>query len=711
MRHRADIDGLRAVAVLPVIFFHAGFSLFRGGFVGVDVFFVISGFLITSLIQEDRRGGNFSIVDFYERRARRILPALFFVLLCCLGVAWWLMNASDFIKFGQSLAAVAVFSSGLLYVFTAGYFDTTSDLNPLLHTWSLGVEEQFYLFFPLILILLSRLGGRALRLGLLALAIGSLWLAQVGTTSFPTTTFFAMPTRAWEMLIGALLALHQARFARWPLLASQALSLLGMGLMLLSMVLYDKGTPFPSVHALVPTMGAALVIGFGHGGTWVGSLLSTRPLVGVGLVSYSAYLWHQPLFAFTRLVWNENGRGEPGAWVMFGLAMLSLVLAYATWRWIETPMRSRQRIGRRQVFVLSGAFTVGFIGIGLAGHFHALNTRWEMQNPQLVNYSPVKDPQPRKSCRHLLGDLGLGDCLQMGEGRRTMVVWGDSHAKALQAGTPNMPDTRILVITHSGCPPLPGLRRIDKTDGAHVCDKFDVLNRFERLIESLHPDTVVLASRWTLYLRGWVFEGRPMHEHFMLSDGQDAKVLASLPYREELFRRHLQGLVDRLAVRSQVLILTQPMDLARQNFRMVESGDLRFTRAEVADWHAPEQAVLGQLKLPANAQVLDIKQLFCNQQTCATRLKGTLLYRDDNHLSAIAADEVWKALREREVSLGRADASGHDHLQAALVERGQAFEHLQQHLAGAADAEAAVGLVQEAQAGQQPRPFVARGFE
>ena len=330
MRYRAEIDGLRAISVLPVIFFHAGFSAFHGGFIGVDVFFVISGFLITSLIQEDRQRGRFSIADFYERRARRILPALCFVLLCSLGAAWWVMNSSDFIKFGQSLAAVAVFSSGLLYVFTAGYFDTTSELNPLLHTWSLGVEEQFYLFFPLILILLSKLGGWALRIGLLALAIGSLWLAQWGTTHFPTSTFYAMPTRAWEMLIGALLALNQARLSQLPQAVCQALSLLGMGLMLAAAVLYDKATPFPSVYALVPTLGAALVIGFGNATTWVGRLLSTRVLVGVGLISYSAYLWHQPLFAFTRLTQG----GEPSPVVMFSLSVLTLVLAYATWRWV-----------------------------------------------------------------------------------------------------------------------------------------------------------------------------------------------------------------------------------------------------------------------------------------------------------------------------------------------------------------------------------------
>lgn len=644
MRHRTEIDGLRAISVLPVILFHAGFSGFHGGFIGVDIFFVISGYLITTLIQEDRERGRFSIVDFYERRARRILPALSLVMLACLPVAWWMMNASDFINFSQSMAAVALFSSGLLYIFTAGYFDTSSELKPLLHTWSLGVEEQFYLFFPLILMLLGMLGSWALRIGVLALIVGSLWLAEWGIVNFPTSTFYFMPTRAWELMIGAFLALNQARLNQLPQRACELLSALGMGMIVVAAVLYDHSTPFPGIYALLPTVGAALVIGFGNSTTWIGRFLSLRALVMIGLISYSAYLWHQPLFAFTRLAYDKQA---PDPMVMLGMSVLTLALAYATWRWVETPFRSRQKMSRAQIFAFSGAVTAGFISLGAAGHFHVMTTRWEQQNPHLVNFSPVSNQPERRSCNHLIQDVGgHTDCVQIGDGSKTLVMWGDSHAKAMRAGTPRLPDTRILVLAHSGCAPLPGLRRFDLSDGAHACDTFDVVEDTAKVIASLKPDTVVLASRWMLYLQGWVFEGRKMAQHFMMSDGQDEQVLASREYREDMIRRHMQAVIDRLSPHSQVLIMSQLPDLANYVFRDVEYSDMRIQRAEVEQWHAPESAVLSKLQLPPNARIFDLKALFCNDEACPTRMDGTLIYRDDNHLSPFGATKVWQALGE-----------------------------------------------------------------
>lgn len=206
IKYRREIDGLRAVAVLPVLMFHAGFSTFQGGYVGVDIFFVISGYLITSILLDHLDNGTFTLVGFYERRARRILPALFFVMLCSLPFAWFLLLPKAFIDFGQSIAAVSIFSSNVLFWAESGYFEAASELKPLLHTWSLGVEEQYYLVFPLFLMVVWRYARKHLLRVLILLAILSLAIAQWGVFYKPEAAFFLLPMRGWELAIGAIVA-------------------------------------------------------------------------------------------------------------------------------------------------------------------------------------------------------------------------------------------------------------------------------------------------------------------------------------------------------------------------------------------------------------------------------------------------------------------------------------------------------------------------
>ncbi|MEY4766884.1 MAG: hypothetical protein RI907_3557 [Pseudomonadota bacterium] len=651
MSHRPEIDGLRALAVLPVIFFHAGFSAWQGGFIGVDVFFVISGYLITGLIHHEHQSRRFSMATFYERRIRRILPALYVVLLVCTPVAWWLLNASEFMNYSQSLASVPVFSSGLLFMFTALYFDASADVKPLLHTWSLGVEEQFYVFFPIVLGLLVRWRPRAVTWGVLALALGSFWLAVWGMARFPTSNFYLMPTRAWELLIGSVLALEGHRLARLPRPWRQAGGLAGLGLLAVGCLTFSRDLPWPSLYTLVPTLGTALILAFATPDTWAGRVLTWRLFVGVGLISYSAYLWHQPLFAFTRLALGDR----PTDATMLLLIGAALALAWATWKYVETPCRDRQRGSRQRVFMVAGTTTLAVMAVGVAGFTHALPTRWEWTHPQLINHSVVASASPRQSCRHLLPvDSSLADCVQIGDGPRTVVLWGDSHANALLKAAQAWPDARLIAISHAGCPPLPGLRRTEHTDGAHVCHDKSTLEGALKLVESLHPDTVVLASRWTLYLKGWTYEGRPMTERFTLGDDQATTGGASGQSAVELLQRHLQALIDRLAQHSRVLVLTQPMDMSKRVFRDVESDDLTLSLDEVNRWHAPEVAMFQGLHWPANAALLDTRQLFCGPNGCPTRDHGTLLYKDDNHLSPRGASLVWQAIRSQDARMAAA---------------------------------------------------------
>ena len=365
MEYRREIDGLRSLAVLPVIFFHAGFQVFSGGYLGVDIFFVISGYLITSLILHEHRAGKFSIVRFYERRARRILPALFLVMLTCLPFAWLWLLPKDLRSFSQSLVAVCGFSSNILFWRTTDYFDTASELKPLLHTWSLAVEEQYYLIFPLALSLAWRLGKRWIVALLVLTSSISLYAAIRGTTHNPVATFYLLPARSWELLLGALVAFYL--FERTPnrnVVVTQAGSIVGLLLIVYAVCGLDRNVPFPILYTLVPTIGTALIVLFCTQQTWVGKLLGCELLVSVGLISFSAYLWHQPLFAFAR----HRSLYEPSTQLLTALAAVSLVLAYFSWKYVEAPFRNRQKIRRKQIVALVVCGNLLFVTVGLAGH-------------------------------------------------------------------------------------------------------------------------------------------------------------------------------------------------------------------------------------------------------------------------------------------------------------------------------------------------------
>lgn len=371
MQYRAEIDGLRAVAVLPVIFFHAGFDIFRGGFVGVDVFFVISGYLITSILISEIDNGVFSLVRFYERRARRILPALFTVMAVSIPCAWLWLLPEDMKNFSQSLVAVSFFSSNFLFWQESGYFETATELKPLIHTWSLAVEEQYYVLFPLFLMLFWKKFQKRITCILAIVAVVSLVLAEWGSRIEPAAAFYLLPTRGWELLVGTFAALYfsinAANIERviggWKY---QCMSLLGLLMIAISIFSYDKSTPFPGIYALLPTIGSFFIILYACPGTIVHRVLGCKIAVGIGLISYSAYLWHQPLIAFSRIRFGAID----GDFIMLSLMPLTLVLAFITWKYVETPFRGRsgKRISTPIAISLFSMMSAIFITIGIAGH-------------------------------------------------------------------------------------------------------------------------------------------------------------------------------------------------------------------------------------------------------------------------------------------------------------------------------------------------------
>lgn len=391
MQYRREIDGLRAVAVMPVLFSHAGFAFFSGGFVGVDIFFVISGYLITKIILGEIEQNRFSIAKFYERRARRILPASFLVMLCTIPAAWLLIGVDGLQNYGQSVVATTLFSNNILLAITSGYWDLESQFKPLLHTWTLGVEEQYYFVVPLFLLLVYRISPAWVRLAIVAIGLLSFALCLWMLGPYPAETFYLLPTRAWELAVGGYIAT-----LRWtvPERSATALSSLGLIMIVASIVSFDETTPFPSAYTLLPVIGSALVLVFATNGP-VHMLLATRPMVFIGLISYSVYLWHQPLFAFARIASTE----PPTKSVYAALILVTILMAYLSWRFVEAPFRDRSRTSIKTLWLTLTPVAAILVGTGLAMH---LSGGFPQRFEQPPNAPPIDEYVRYNSSIHKL---------------------------------------------------------------------------------------------------------------------------------------------------------------------------------------------------------------------------------------------------------------------------------------------------------------------
>jgi len=471
--YRPDIDGLRAIAVLGVVFFHAGLS-FPGGYVGVDVFFVISGFLITSLLLKELRQGTFSLLNFWERRIRRILPALIVMVLVTLLVGGLLLLPGDYERLGKSVIAQALLAANLYFwrddTNQGGYFGPTSEERPLLHTWSLSVEEQFYLFFPLMLVFLFRFErfrkSRTLSLMLFTGLLAGLALAVCGVKFRPGATFYLLPTRAWELLCGAWIASLSSASIPQNRLLREGVSWLGIAGLLLPCWLYTKETPFPGLAALPPCFGTCLLIwsnarhedGLGRV-TSAGRLLAMRPVVFIGMISYSLYLWHWPVLVFGNYWWPQNWT-KPW-YLSVGLGLVAGLMSVLSWRYVETPFRRRIIMTTRPgAFRFAAACTLLILLCGIVLiEFRGLPAR--LPGSAAKNEEAKLDRLDTDDMSPGIEAVRQGHLMSLGvrESAATskVLLWGDSHARhAVPAMDALCCETGISgwVVTHSLTPPL-----------------------------------------------------------------------------------------------------------------------------------------------------------------------------------------------------------------------------------------------------------------
>ena len=467
LTYRPEIDGLRAVAILPVVLYHAGLSWVSGGFVGVDVFFVISGYLITSIILAERLAGRFSLADFYARRIRRIFPALFVVMAACYPVAFAVLGPVGMAEFAGSVTAATVFLANLYFYDISGYFATAAEVKPLLHTWSLAVEEQFYVIFPALVLLTWRMGARRQVMLFAALAALSLALAQWDIAQGKADrAFFMLQTRLWELMAGALCAFWLASPRGQALRAGGRTrhgALIGLALILFAVIAYDGDTRFPGFAALPPVLGAALVILCATPHGLAGRLLSLRPIVFIGLVSYSLYLWHVPLLVFTRI-----GTGRDDLALMLGACALAFVLACLSWRYVERPFRRMHALPHRRLFGTAALAMAVLGGLGLAGKqtdgFRDFYLEHRLDAASRANYErygpdATRGRTPDDGCRfrdEVFSDSFLTrfeDCART-HGKAVFLL-GDSHAgnvyNALRS-TSDLPEF-FVALSRGGCRP------------------------------------------------------------------------------------------------------------------------------------------------------------------------------------------------------------------------------------------------------------------
>lgn len=647
MHYRPEVDGLRALAVIPVILFHAGISGFSGGYVGVDIFFVISGYLITSIILKDVDRRRFSLWDFYERRARRILPALTLVVACSTIAAYLFMPPNYLTQYAQSVVAVMLFAANIYFYLTTNYFSTEADEKPLLHTWSLGVEEQFYLFFPLMVMALAPWGRKALWRSLILLSLLSLGFAHylLAQREF-TANFFLIFSRAWELALGAMVAMLPLSRVTQRRQLNQAGGLLGLVAIIFAIVFYDVDTPFPSVYTLAPVLGACLLIVFAQSGTVAWQLLSWKPMVAIGLVSYSLYLWHQPLFAFLRLKWI----GEPPVALFLLASALTGALAVLTWRYIEQPFRDRRRYSRRAIFVSSGAVLCSFIAIGLAGHAtKGYNARATVDYSASIKASPKRD-----ECHSSFGDKFDPEhtCRYFGK-QITWAAFGDSHmvepAYALARRLEPL-DQGVMHFSYSMCPPA--LLFDVNVKGCHQWIK-DVLSYLEndKAIEN-----VLLGFRYGLFLYGDQLNTYPETPNENPADKIATDKSLSAEQAREFYWQSLSALVDQLlAAGKRVYVLYPvpelPLHVEKAVFPVVAYGSetpLPLGRAVSAEYYkARNEFILGKLdSLPYSDRLIAVKpfDIFCRDGYCPVVRDGKALYFDDDHLSIAGASMVVDAI-------------------------------------------------------------------
>ena len=645
VNYRADIDGLRAIAVLSVLFYHAGSSLFSGGYVGVDVFFVISGYLITSIIIREITNSTFSITQFYERRFRRILPALITVMFFSIAVGCIIFPPNALIDLAQSAVATSIFSSNILFYLEADYFDAPAELKPLLHTWSLAVEEQYYIFFPLLLIAISKINTKHYFNTLIFLAILSFISCVYYTDINTTAAFYLIPTRAWELFFGSILALHVFPIPKRRLVR-EILSISGTILILYAIFYFTAETNFPGYKALYPTLGAALIMHAGSGGkSYIVNALSYRPLVFIGLISYSLYLWHWPIIVYTKYYFIT----ELNLAIKLTMITATFALSILTWKYIEAPFRKKKFLSNQKELLLTST-GVSFIVIFL-GFFIIKSEGLPYRNKNVLKVSSnAKDHELKHwiACESTIKQIvSYQDFCNIGskDNNLSFFFWGDSHARSLAPGldiSAKKSSVKGKIATLSACPPLLYIERKNR----QLCFEFNQ-SVIKEIANAPEIKVVVLAARWALSTTGTRYKnetGRTVNLVDLKS--QTENLMTNINLFETGMNRTIEEL-NRLG--KQVIIINAIPEIGYD----VPSAFLaaKMTGRQINQIISPSKSdylertkelaiIFNRLEKKPFITLINPASQLCNNDYCQVAEGVNLLYRDNNHLSTFGSKHI-----------------------------------------------------------------------
>jgi peptidoglycan/LPS O-acetylase OafA/YrhL len=641
LNYRADIDGLRAIAVMSVVLNHSGISFFSGGFIGVDIFFVISGYLITTILIREVDAHDFSIVRFYERRIRRIYPALFATLFFTLIVTTILYDAQSFMAFSKSVMATTFFFSNVHFWTEVGYFEGDAQLKPLLHTWSLAVEEQYYIFFPLLVMFIGRYCRPKISHILTGIALLSFGWDIYALRNDPSGAFYFAHLRAWELLIGSVLALNLISVNTKPAIRN-VLSLVGLGMITAPIFLYSENTVFPGFAAAIPAFGTAFIIYSGiKSPTLINKLLSLPPFVFVGQISYSLYLWHWPLTKFaTYYAIEKLTRPE-----RILLLIVIFIISTLSWQFIEKPFRTKTLATKKHsIFLYAATIMVVTAGIGLFIYSHkGFSNQSRMGQAsykgQIWDFTECDFESANVTDSDLLKFCPLGADTE----NPSFLLWGDSHAGAQATAvqiSASQKGVAGLLTHYSGCPPLIGIR-INKEKQC-----VDHNNMVMEYIEN-HPeiDTILLASRWAYSAEGGGYkENNKITLIDTLSDSAKRETNAIL------FQRGFNRTVEKLlALHRKVVIISQVPEIKYEVpstfYLALRTGrDVNKIIAPALDDYLSRNKkvfmVIDSFRENNNFQVIDPWKALCDEHQCFVVVDGIPLYTDSNHLSPFGSDYI-----------------------------------------------------------------------